>query len=47
MDIPWMTAPLLLGGTGIIFAVIMLGSLLIMHLRALYARGFATEALAS
>lgn len=46
MDIPWMTAPLLLGGTGIIFAAIMLGSLLIMHLRALYARGLATEALA-
>ena len=46
MDIPWMTAPLLLGGTGIIFAAIMLGSLLLMHLRALYARGLPAEALA-
>ena len=46
MDVPWMTAPLLLGGTGILFAVIMLSSLLIMHLRALYARGLSPEALA-
>lgn len=42
MDIPWMTAPLLLGGTGLVFAAIMLGSVLIGHLRALYVRGFAT-----
>lgn len=46
MDVPWMTAPILLGGTGILFAAIMLGSLLILQLRALYARGFSTEALA-
>jgi hypothetical protein len=46
MDMPWMTAPLFLGSTGILFAVIMLGSLLIMHLRVLYARGLPAEALA-
>jgi MFS family permease len=46
MDVPWMTAPLLLGGTGILFAAIMLGSLLLVHLRTLYARGFSPEALA-
>jgi hypothetical protein len=39
MDIRWMTAPILLGGTGVLFMVIMLGSLLMVHLRALYARG--------
>jgi len=46
MDVPWMTAPILLGGTGMLFMVIMLGSLLMVHLRALYARGLSTEALA-
>jgi hypothetical protein len=46
MDVPWMTMPLLFGGTGVLFAVIMLGSLLIMHVRAFYARGLPTEALA-
>jgi MFS family permease len=46
MDVPWITAPLFLGSTGLLFAVIMLGSLLIMHLRALYTRGLSAEALA-
>jgi MFS family permease len=46
MDVPWMTAPIFLGGTGILFAAIMLGSLLILHLRTLYARGLPAEALA-
>ena len=46
MDVPWMTAPIFLGGTGMLFALIMLGSLLVMHLRALYARGLSAEALA-
>jgi MFS family permease len=46
MDVPGMTVPLLFGGTGMLFAAIMLGSLLIMQLRALYARGLASEALA-
>jgi len=46
MDVPWMTVPLLFGGTGMLFAVLMLGSLLLVHLRALYARGLPTEVLA-
>lgn len=46
MDVPWMTVPLLFGGTGMLFAVIMLGSLLLIHLRAFYARGLISEALA-
>ena len=46
MDVPWMTVPLLFGGTGMLFAVIMLGSVLMVHLRALYARGLPPEALA-
>ncbi|MBI3325271.1 MAG: MFS transporter, partial [Nitrospinae bacterium] len=46
LDVPWVTVPLLFGGTGMLFAVIMLGSLLIKHFRALYARGLTTEALA-
>ncbi len=41
-----MTVPLLFGGTGMLFAVLMLGSLLLVHLRALYARGLPTEVLA-
>jgi len=45
MDVPWMTVPLLFGGTGMLFAVLMLGSLLLVHLRALYARGLPTEVL--
>lgn len=39
MDMPWMTVPILLSGTGCIFVVVMCGSLLTAHLRALYARG--------
>ena len=39
MDMPWMTVPLLLSGTGCIFVAIMCGSLLAAHLRAIYARG--------
>ena len=46
MDVPWMTAPLLLRGTGILFVVVMLSSLLIVHLRSIYARGLSTGALA-
>src|SRR5262252_618961 len=45
MDVPWMTVPLLFGGTGMLFAVLMLGSLLLVPLRTLYARGLPTEAL--
>jgi MFS family permease len=39
MDMPWMTVPILLSGTGVIFVAIMCGSLLAAHLRAIYARG--------
>jgi hypothetical protein len=39
MDMPWMTVPILLSSTGFIFVVIMFGSLLATHLRAVYARG--------
>ena len=46
MDVPWMTAPLLLRGTGTLFVVIMLSSLLIVHLRSIYARGLSIGALA-
>jgi len=46
MDVPWMTAPLLLYGTGLLFLISMLGSLLIVHLRTIYARGLAPGALA-
>lgn len=41
-----MTAPLLLSGTGILFVALMLASLLIGHLRAIYAQGIPSEALA-
>lgn len=47
MDIPWMTAPLLLGGTGLLFVVIVLGSTLTVHLRSVYTRGVPTLALAN
>ncbi len=46
MDLWWMTAPILLSGTGLIFVAIMLGSFLAVPLRAIYARGLPTEALA-
>jgi MFS family permease len=46
MDVSWMTAPLLLSGTGILFIVFMLGSLLIGHLRTIYVQGIPREALA-
>ena len=41
MDMPWMTAPPLLRGIGLLFVVIMLSSLLIVHLRSIYARGLS------
>jgi MFS family permease len=44
MDMPWMTVPILLSGTGCIFVVVMCGSLLTAHLRALYARGIPAVA---
>jgi len=39
MDLPWITATILLSGTGLAFVVIMCGSFLAVHLRAVYARG--------
>jgi hypothetical protein len=45
MDVPWMTVPLLFGGTGMLFVVLMLGSVLLVPLRALYVRGLPAEAL--
>ena len=39
MDMPWMTVPILLSSTGFAFVVIMFGSLLAAHIRAIYARG--------
>lgn len=47
MDIPWMTAPLLLGGTGLLFVAIVLGSILTVHLRSVYTRGVPSLALAN
>jgi len=46
MGVPWMTGPLLFGGTGMLLVALMLGSVLLGPLRALYARGLPTEALA-
>jgi MFS family permease len=46
MDVPWMTAPILLTGTGLLFVAIMLGSLLIAQLRTIYIRGVPAEAVA-
>ena len=46
MDVPWMTAPILLTGTGLLFVAIMLGSLLTGQLRTIYMRGVPTEAVA-
>jgi len=39
MDLPWMTAPILLSGTGMLFVALVLGSLLTAQLRLVYARG--------
>jgi MFS family permease len=46
MDVPWMTAPLLLTGTGLLFVAIMLGSFLLGQLRTIYRRGVPIEAVA-
>jgi hypothetical protein len=46
MDVPWMTASILLTGTGLLFVAIMLGSLLTGQLRTIYLRGVPTEAVA-
>jgi len=45
LDVPWMTVPRLFGGTGLLCAVLMLGSVLMVQLRTLYVRGLPTEAL--
>jgi len=45
LELPWMTVPLLFGGTGLLCAVLMLGSVLVVSLRALYLHGLPTEAL--
>jgi MFS family permease len=45
MDVPWMTASMLLGGMGLLFVAIMLGSLLVLQLRAIYASGIPARAL--
>ncbi len=45
MDLSWMSAPLLLGGTGIIFVWVMIVSSLAAPLRAIYSRGISSEAL--
>ena len=46
MDVPWMTVSLLFGGTGMLFAVLMLSSVLTAHLRTLYGRGLPSDVLA-
>jgi MFS family permease len=46
MDVPWMTAPLLLGGAGLLFVLLVLGSCLTVPLRSVYMRGVPTMALA-
>ena len=44
MGLPWLTATILLSGTGLTFVVILCGSFLAVHLRAIYARGIPAEA---
>jgi hypothetical protein len=44
MDLSWMTAPILLTGTGLLFVAIMLGSLLVVQLRTIYQYGVPIEA---
>ncbi len=44
MDMPWMTVPLLLSSMGMIFVVLMGGSLMATHLRGIYARGLPSVA---
>lgn len=46
MDVSWMTSPLLLGGTGLLFIVVVLGSMLTVHLRTVYRSGVPAVALA-
>ena len=46
MDLSWMSATLLLSGTGLIFIWLMLATFLTAHLRSIYSRGVPTEALA-
>jgi len=46
MDVSWMTAPLLLGGAGLLFVLLVLGSLLTVQLRSVYTRGVPTVTLA-
>ena len=46
MDVSWMTAPLLLGGAGLLFVLLVLGSLLTVQLRSVYTRGVPTVVLA-
>jgi MFS family permease len=46
MDLPWMTASLLLWVTGMLFVIIMLVSLGMPHPRTIYARGIPARALA-
>jgi MFS family permease len=46
MDVPWMTAPLVLGGAGLLFVLLVVGSLLTVPLRSVYTRGVPTMALA-
>ena len=43
MDLPWMTAHILLTGMGLIFMTIMLGSFLPAPLRGIYARGMPAD----
>jgi MFS family permease len=44
MDLSWMTAPILLTGSGLLFVAIMLGSFLTVQLRTIYIRGIPTAA---
>jgi hypothetical protein len=39
MDLPWMTVPILLSSTGLLFVALVCGSLLATHLRSVYMRG--------
>lgn len=45
MDVPWMTAALLLSSTGVLFIMMMLGSLFTAHLRNVYLRGVPSAAM--
>ena len=46
MDLSWMSAPRLLGGTGVAVMWVMVSTFLATRLRSIYTRGISVEAVA-